>query len=114
MAMPFQVLLLRSYTMDIITAHAPGLQPGPGSFLDCQSWISRPDTIHQNSWLQIGPQSSEKREQRTLNSGQIFKIKLWMVGQNSNTVDGSDYFEKQLARNFLKSRIEYRPVDAGH
>ena len=70
------------------------------SFSDCSSWISRPDTKYKNSWTQtfdryilfslrtIFAQCSssssstlKKWELITWNLGQIFEIKLWMVGQ---------------------------------
>ena len=77
------------------------LQPATTlSFSDCSSWISRPDTKYKNLWTQTfdryilfslrtifaqcassSSSTLKKWELITWNLGQIFEIKLWMVGQ---------------------------------
>ena len=53
---------------------------------------------------------SKRWELITWNLGQIFEIKLWMVGQwHSRWM-----FAKQIAQKIFKSKIEACPVNAGH
>ena len=52
----------------------------------------------------------EKWELITWNLGQIFEIELWWLV--NNTVD--ECLQRQIAKKIFKSKIEARPVNAGH